>query len=196
MSRISPLPKPEWSPEMTAFVDGFRTSVIGRKPTEENQSGSNLLGTLARYPALAQPFLTFNRHLLSGTSLTARQRELLVLRVAHLRRCGYEWAQHVILGERAGLTAAEITRIAAEPAAAEWKPLDRALLAAVDELLTDGIIEDPTWAALAEELTENQLMDVVFTVGTYAMVAMALRSFGVEPEAALTQYLPDGHISD
>ncbi|MQY18733.1 carboxymuconolactone decarboxylase family protein [Nocardia macrotermitis] len=191
MPRISPLPKPEWSPEMTAFVDGFRSSVIGRKPTQENQSGSNLLGTLARYPALAQPFLTFNRHLLSGTSLTARQRELLVLRVAHLRQCGYEWAQHVILGERAGLTAEEITRIAAEPVAAEWKPLDRAMLAAVDELLAEGIIAEPTWAALSGELTEDQLMDLVFTVGTYAMVAMALRSFGIEPEEGLVPYLPD-----
>ncbi|WP_040825641.1 carboxymuconolactone decarboxylase family protein [Nocardia jiangxiensis] len=191
MPRISPLPKPEWSPEMTAFVDGFRTSVIGRKPTEENQSGSHLLGTLARYPALAQPFLTFNRHLLSGTSLTARQRELLVLRVAHLRQCGYEWAQHVILGERAGLTSEEIARISAEPTAAQWKPLDRAMLAAVDELLGDGIIADATWTALSGELTEDQLMDLVFTVGTYAMVAMTLRSFGIEPEEALRPYLPD-----
>ncbi|WP_067680420.1 carboxymuconolactone decarboxylase family protein [Nocardia miyunensis] len=191
MPRISPLPKPEWSPEMTAFVDGFRTSVIGKKPTEENQSGSNLLGTLARYPALAQPFLSFNRHLLSGTSLTARQRELLVLRVAHQRQCGYEWAQHVILGERAGLTAEEIARISAEPVAAEWKPLDRAMLSSVDELLADGIVADETWAALSAELTEDQLMDLVFTVGTYAMVGMALRSFGIEPEEALVRYLPD-----
>ncbi|MBY8859842.1 carboxymuconolactone decarboxylase family protein [Nocardia sp. CA2R105] len=191
MPRISPLPKPEWSPEMTAFVDGFRSAVIGKKPTQENQSGSHLLGTLARYPALAQPFLTFNRHLLSGTSLTARQRELLVLRVAHLRQCGYEWAQHVILGERAGLTSEEIARISGEPTAAQWKPLDRAMLAAVDELLADGIIADVTWTTLSGELTEDQLMDLVFTVGTYAMVAMTLRSFGIEPEEALRPYLPD-----
>ena len=185
MPRISPLPRPDWSPEMTAFVDGFRTSVIGNRPSEENQSGANLLGTLARYPALAQPFLTFNRHLLSGTSLTAPQRELLILRVAHLRHCGYEWAQHVILGERAGLTAEEIARIRTEPDAAEWKPLERAMLAAVGELLTDGSIADSTWATLSAELAENELMDLVFTVGTYAMVAMSLRSFGIESEEAL-----------
>ncbi|WP_067887834.1 carboxymuconolactone decarboxylase family protein [Nocardia vaccinii] len=191
MPRISPLPKPDWSPEMAAFVDGFRTSVIGNRPTEENQSGAHLLGTLARYPALAQPFLTFNRHLLSGTSLTARQRELLVLRVAYLRHCEYEWAQHVILGERAGLTAQEIARIGTATPAAEWQPLERAMLDAVDELLADGIIAGSTWATLSGELAEHQLIDLVFTVGTYAMVAMALRSFGVEPEEALRQYLPN-----
>lgn len=191
MPRISPVTKPEWSPEMTAFVDGFRASVIGAKQADENQSGSNLLGTLARYPALAQPFLTFNRHLLSGTSLTVRQRELVILRVAHLRQCEYEWAQHVILAARAGLDAQEIARIGAEPGAAEWKPIERALLGAVDELLADGTVAEQTWTVLAGELDEEQLMDLVFTIGTYAMVAMALRSFGVEPEPALLPYLPD-----
>ena len=33
---------------------------------------------------------------------------------------------------------------------------------------------------LAAELDEQQLMDVVFTVGAYDLVAMAFRTFGVE----------------
>lgn len=33
-------------------------------------------------------------------------------------------------------------------------------------------------------------MDVVFTVGCYSMLAMALRSFGVQPEEALVPFLP------
>ena len=44
---------------------------------------------------------------------------------------------------------------------------------------------------LSAELAENELMDLVFTVGTYAMVAMSLRSFGIEPEEALRPYLPE-----
>ena len=37
-----------------------------------------------------------------------------------------------------------------------------------------------TWQALAAELDEQQLMDLVFTVGAYDLLAMAFRSFGVE----------------
>ncbi len=190
MARIPPVPQAEWSADMTEFIAGFRTSVIGGKPSEGNQSGSNLLGTLAAYPALTKPFLTFNRHLLAGNTLSARHRELIILRVAHLRRCDYEWAQHAILAARAGIAAEEIARVAGELEASQWKPLELSLLRAVGELLTEGTVLDDTWSELAPEFGREQLMDLVFTVGTYAMVAMALRSFGVEPESELAPHLP------
>jgi 4-carboxymuconolactone decarboxylase len=41
-------------------------------------------------------------------------------------------------------------------------------------------VADETWAVLAAELDEQQLMDLVFTVGAYDLLAMAMRSFGVE----------------
>ena len=54
------------------------------------------------------------------------------------------------------------------------------MLAAVDELIGDGEIADPTWQLLAGELDEQQLMDLVFTVGAYEILALAFRSFGIE----------------
>jgi AhpD family alkylhydroperoxidase len=140
----------------------------------------NALGTLARYPALTRAFNAFNGHVLYATTLSERQRELVVLRVATLRRCEYEWRQHVVLARDAGLTGEEITRVAEGPSAAGWSPLERAMLEAVDELVSDAIISEPTWEELASELSERELMDLVFTVGAYEVVAMTFRSFGVE----------------
>jgi hypothetical protein len=54
------------------------------------------------------------------------------------------------------------------------------MLESVDELIGDGMVSDETWATLAGELDEQQLMDLVFTVGAYEVLAMAFRSFGVE----------------
>ena len=54
------------------------------------------------------------------------------------------------------------------------------MVRAVDELVRDAKIADGTWAVLAAELDQQQLMDLVFTVGAYEILAMALRSFGVE----------------
>ena len=42
------------------------------------------------------------------------------------------------------------------------------------------MVADATWQALAAELDVHQLMDLVFTVGAYDQLAMAMRSFGVE----------------
>ena len=39
-----------------------------------------------------------------------------------------------------------------------------------------------TWAALGEKFDTKQLMDFVFTIGGYHMLAMALNTFGVEPK--------------
>ena len=54
------------------------------------------------------------------------------------------------------------------------------MVRAVDELVADARITDATWEVLAGELDEQQLMDLVFTVGAYEVLAMAFRSFGVQ----------------
>ena len=186
--RIPPLPADQWP-------DSMREALAALVPPEprhplptrrdDRPKGLNVLGTLARYPALTRAYHTFNGHVQFATTLSPRQRELLVLRVAVRRRCAYEWAQHAILAGDVGLSSEEIERVAEGPDAPGWSTLERMMLAAVDELVADATVSDTTWAALAAELDEQQLMDLVFTVGAYEVLAMALRSFGVALDADL-----------
>ena len=81
--------------------------------------------------------------------LSARHRELLILRVAWRTRSGYEWAQHSRMGADAGVTTAQIDAMTEGPAAPVWTPLERTLLTAVDEMIDDHVVGDTTWAALA-----------------------------------------------
>jgi len=154
---------------------------------DDRPKGLNVLGMLALHPELTTAFHTFNGHVLFATTLSVRQRELIVLRVAAVRGSDYEWAQHAVLAGDAGIAADEVARIAAGPDAPGWAPLDAALLRAVDELIAEAMITDATWAALAAEMDTKQLMDVIFTVGAYDVLAMALRSFGIELDADLTE---------
>jgi AhpD family alkylhydroperoxidase len=192
MPRISPIAPAEWSPDLSKFILDFRTAVIGDRAAEGGggPSGANLLGTLARSPALTMAFLAFNGHVLYGTTLSARQRELLVLRVAHRRNCDYEWAQHVMLAKDAGFEDEEISRIIEGPDAPGWSMLEASMLRAVDELIANAKVSSDTWKILAREFSDQQLLDLVFTVGTYEMVACALGSFEIEPEPDLEPYLP------
>jgi alkylhydroperoxidase family enzyme len=181
--RIPPLPPREWPPEMRHALAALRPPEPRHSLPEQGgdrPKGLNVLGTLARHPALTRAFHTFNGHVLFATTLSERQRELLILRVAAVRRADYEWAQHAVMASDAGLDRAEVARIAEGPDAPGWSPLDHALLRAVDELVGDALISDDTWRRLARELDERQLMDLVFTVGAYDLLAMAFRSFGVE----------------
>ena len=189
--RIPPLPVREWPPSMRDALAALNPPAP-RHPfpprREGGPKGLNVLGTLAQHPALTTAFHTFNGHILFATTLDVRQRELLVLRVAALRDAPYEWAQHVIQGRDAGLGADEIERIRVGPSAAGWSELDRALLQATDELVADACISDATWRVLAASLDTEQLMDLVFTVGCYELLAMAFNSFGLQ----LDDDLPPG----
>jgi alkylhydroperoxidase family enzyme len=155
------------------------------KRDPDRPKGLNALGLFAHHPALTHAFNTFNGHVQFATTLTTRQRELLILRVAALRSSDYEWAQHVILGRDAGLADDEMAAIAEGPDARYWSPVERALLQATDELLATATVTDATYAALAAELDTQQLIDVVFTVGCYDTVAMAFRTFDVALDADL-----------
>jgi alkylhydroperoxidase family enzyme len=180
--RITPLPPDEWPTDMGKALVALRPPVVRHPfpPREGRPKGLNVLGTLARHPALTIAFHTFNGHVLFATTLDPRDRELLVLRVATVRQAEYEWAQHAVLAGDVGLSSDEVERIAVGPDAPEWSPRDRALLRAVDELVRDAKVSDATWAVLAESFDEQQLMDLVFTVGAYDLLAMAFRTFGIE----------------
>ena len=169
--RITPIGEDEWTDEQ-------RESLEAR-----SRAGHvyNVIGTMARHWEASKKFQVWAYHVMGDTStLVPRERELLILRIGWQCQAEYEWGQHVIFGKEAGLTDEEIARIKAGPEADGWDPFDATLLRAADELHADAFISDATWAALSERYTTQQLMDVVFTVGQYNMVSMALNSFGVQ----------------
>ncbi len=187
--RIPPLPPEEWGDEVRAGLAALRPAGATQelRRSKGGPKGLNVLGTLAQHPALMQAYHTFNGHILYTNTLDARQRELLVLRVAARRGAEYEWRQHVYIARDLGFSDADIERVAEGPHADGWSPFDAAMLRAVDELVADAQIADDTWAVLAAELDRHQLMDLVFTVGAYDLLAMAFKSFGVEVDADLAE---------
>ncbi len=139
--------------------------------------------TLVRHPKLLKRWMVFGNHILAKSTLPPRERELLILRIGWLCKAEYEFGQHVRIGRSAGLSDEEIERVGAGPGAPGWSSADATLLRAVDELHSDAFISDVTWRELAERYEVPQLMDVVFTVGQYNMLGMALNSLGVQPES-------------
>ena len=140
----------------------------------------NIFATLARHPKLLKRWLVFGSHVLAKSTLPARDRELLILRTGWRCRAPYEWGQHVVIARATGITDAEIAQVAAGPDEPGWDPFDATLLRAADELHDDSCLSEPTWLALADRYTEQQLLDLLFCVGQYHLVSMALNSLRVE----------------
>lgn len=150
----------------------------------------NIFRTLAHHPKLMKRWLVFGNHVLARSTLPPRERELAILRTGWLCRAGYEWGQHVGIARQSGVTDEEIERVADGPDAAGWSEADRALLRAVDELRADAFITDATWAALVQHFSKEQVLDLIFAVGQYQLVSMALNSLGVQPDSPDLPTLP------
>lgn len=192
--RLTPLPPNEWPEAMKEALAALRPANARHPfPTRGGRpKGLNVLGLLALHPELSRAFNTFNGHVLFASTLTPRQRELLVLRVAAVRDARYEWAQHAVLAADNGIDEDEVARVAAGPDAPGWSELERAMLRAVDELVRDALVSDETWSILADAFDEQQLMDLVFTVGAYELLAMAFRTFGLPLDDDLQPAPPTG----
>ena len=170
--RIPPLPESEWNDETRELLESYRRE--GRV--------HNIFTTLAHHPKLLNRWLVFAKHVLSQSTLPAREREIAILRVGWLCRAEYEWGHHVAIGKKAGLSGDDIERIAGGADATGWDSFEATLLRAVDELHANSVISDSTWQVLAGRYNTEQLLDFLFTVGQYKLVSMVLNSVGVQLE--------------
>ena len=148
----------------------------------------NIFRTLANHPKLMKRWLVFGNHVLAKSTLGAREREIVILRTGWLCRAEYEWAQHVVIGRASGITDEEIERIADGPDAEGWSERDRLLLRAADELHADQFVSDATWSGLSQHYETQPLMDLVFTIGQYTLVSMALNTLGVQLESGAARF--------
>ena len=187
--RINPLQADEWTDEarevLAPMLDGKGVNSAQAEPF-------NIFKTMVHHPDLARRWLVFGNHILGKSTLPPREREMLILRIGYLCQAGYEWGQHVVIGKRVGMTVADINACKTGPTTQGLSDSDRLLLQATDELHADAHISDATWAGLVEHFDTRQMMDLVFTVGQYNMVSMALNSFGVQ----LDEGLPGWDVED
>ncbi|HET9731707.1 MAG TPA: carboxymuconolactone decarboxylase family protein [Acidimicrobiales bacterium] len=186
-ARIAPVPFEEWPPEVTGGIPGIEGSKQPASPGRRaaDQRGRNALGVLAHHPGLARSWMQLTAQILRKSTLSERQRELLILRVAAVRKSQYQWVEHVPIARRCGLDDGDIARIAFGPDAPFWSPTDQALLRAADELLSERDVSDPTWSSLAGELSPSQLLDLLFTVSAYDTNCLMVRAFRIRPDASI-----------
>jgi len=180
--RIPQITSAEWT---DAVRDVF--AVFEGRRARENGSENPVIQTFAHHPTLAKPFLTFNRHLLTTSTLPVRLRQLAILRVAWTRCARYMWASHMRLSLQLGLTPQDFEAVRIGPEAPGWSEPERAVLRAVEQLRDRSDLDDAAWDALARHFDRHQMMDFLFTVGTYLLLALAFNAMRIELEPELQE---------
>ena len=176
--RLEPLPESEWDPEIAD-----RIRAMGPIPP-------NIIKTLAHHPKLYKRWSVFGNHIFGNSTLPPRHREMAMLRIGWRCQSVYEFGQHTLIGLDCGLSEAEVAALTRPAPGPEWSEFERSLITAVDELKDDSFVSDATWLALSQEYSKQQMMDLVFTVGQYALVSMALNTLGVQLDDGVPGFPP------
>ncbi len=139
-----------------------------------------------------QRYWAYTGYFVRNATIPARDREVIILRTAWLNRGDYIWGRHNIIGQDAGLTEQEISRVTRGGDAAGWSNFDAALLRAAYELHASRFISETTWNTLGERYTESQLREVVLIVGNYTQLSMFQNTLGAQLEPGIEGLPGDG----
>lgn len=139
----------------------------------------HLFTTLGQHRWLFRSFLPYSAVLLYRGKLTLQDKELVILRVGHLRASEYELQQHRRLGRSRGVDNALQEKIFAGPGAEGLTDRQRTMLTAVDELILNRDLSDETWAALAAHLTKQQMIEFCALATNYDGIAAMLAALRV-----------------
>lgn len=178
------------------IVDGPRRTQASLVPITDAQG--RLLGpfgpmTIA--PGVGDAVQQVGAALRFATTMSARTKEAVILLVASRRECVYEWMLHEDAAVAEGIDRAAISalRAAVRPAGL-GRETDAALVIA-DRLLAAGALTDAEYARAIAEVGEVVLAELVWLVGYYSMLALALAVFepplGGEAPRAWTREGPD-----
>ena len=139
----------------------------------------HLFTILGQHRRLFLSFLPYSAVLLNWGKLPKADKELVILRVGHLRGSRYELQQHRRLARSRGVDPATQERIFAGPDSEGLSERQRALLRATDEFVGDRDLSDATFAALARHLSRLQIIEFCALAGHYDAIAGILASLRV-----------------
>ena len=142
----------------------------------------NIHGMMAHHPELLQAWMPLRNHIVANSSLSGRQRELIILRTAHNCQADYEWQHHVERGLIAGLTIEEINRVAVGADAAGWQADETAILNAADDCHCNSCLTNKTVEQLQAHFSAQQQLDIIVTVGMYKTLAVIIKTWDVQME--------------
>ena len=138
---------------------------------------------LLRSPKLGQLMYDLLYYLRWNSSLTNRLTEMAILMIGRQWSSNVEWFAHEPIARKAGLSEDIIAALKARQRPAAMQPDEDALYDFISELYTNHKVSDPTFAKAKAVFSEQQLVDLTATGGTYVTIA-GLLSMAEEPVPA------------
>ncbi len=149
----------------------------------------NLYKALGNHPELVAAWAEFSKTLRHDTRTPRALRELVILRGAQVMRSEYEWAQHLAMARKAGVSQAKIKNLASWRTSSEFSEQEKAALA-LAEAVTEGRVSDEVYARAKKHFDDHDYVELALVAAFYAMVGRMIDAMGVELEPEMKNYSP------
>ena len=183
-----------------------REARVPRLPLDEAKAAADEAGVpdymaelaifqvLLNHPALAGRLNDLLASMLWHGKLDSRLRELAIMRIGWLTACEYEWTQHWRVAQGLGVSGDDLLGVRDWQSHTGFGPVERAVLAATDDVVLDGAVSAESWSACEHELGFDQatLVELVTAISGWRMIASILQSLQVPLEDDLESWPPDG----
>jgi 4-carboxymuconolactone decarboxylase len=170
MARVPPLDPTTLTPEqqrVAAAISGARKNIRGPFPI------------WLRNPALAEHANAFGVALRDSKVLDRRLFELVVITVCRAWSVQYAWSSHAPAAEAAGVAPDVIAAIRDNRRPEFQRDDERVAYDVANELMQTRELSQATYDRAAAQFGVEGTVDLVSTVGYYAMVGIFLKSFDV-----------------
>ena len=149
----------------------------------------NLYRALANHPALVAAWTEFANAIRHDSRTPRALRELMILRVAQLVRSEYEWAAHLPMGRKAGVSEAQIKELASWKGSSYFNPKEKAALALAEAVAANNV-SDSVHAEAAKLFNHAEYVELSLTAAFYCMVSRMLDAMRVQLDDDLKGYSP------
>ena len=171
MARVKLIQKDEASPEIKELFQQI----------EDNGARvMNFYRVVANSPGVARNAIKLGNSLIGKTVLSPKLRELTIMRIARLRDCEYESAQHTPVALQCGVSQAQLDAIGSWKESDEFSEEERAVLQYIDEVEQNTRVTDETFQLLGKFLDERNIVELTLAIGWWGMLARLFVPLEVE----------------
>jgi alkylhydroperoxidase family enzyme len=152
---------------------------------------SNVFRALLNSPSATAGFYAVVNALLFRNKVSARARELIILRIGWRTGSEYVFCNHVRFSRDFGIPDEEILGVRDPERCHAYSNTDRAVLHLADELHEHAEVTRSTWAALEKAFTSDELVELLLIGGFWRMAAGFVKSAKVSLDAGVPSW-PEG----
>ena len=115
-----------------------------------------------------------------GRILPVQLRELAIIRTGIVGDSRFEYSQHLKVARMVKVADDKLAAIKGWATSDKFTPVERAVMAATDELVGRNLVEDETFAELKKHLSDPQIFELFYVICLWRMHGMMVRALHLE----------------